>query len=223
MGSFIGSQSDNEICDVLTTRFSNKLKPNDPQHRTYIQQLRDHFNHSEKLFDANHHLGRVFHRLAISVTGGTRVPSNSKSRLRWLHLLDGNFPPATEQAIRAVLSAILAANSTIDYVIFATRHIATPSGSFELFPQNSGVPDTHTDANRKTYCNMILDCNTDAALPDAPNESDPPGKDGNEKPFAVGGGAAKKKKKKPAKKSKKSAVKKKAAKKAKKAKAKKKK
>ena len=52
MGSFIGSQADNEICDVLITRFSNKPKPNDPNHRTWIRQLSDHFNNTENLFDA---------------------------------------------------------------------------------------------------------------------------------------------------------------------------
>jgi hypothetical protein len=210
MGSFIGSQADNAICDVLITRFSNQTNPHDAQHRTYIRQLRDHFNNSENIFDGNHHLHRVFHRLAISVTGGARVPSDSKSRHRWLHLLHGNLPANTEAAIRAVLSAVLASNSTVDYVIFSTRHVPTVSGSFELFPQNSGIPDTHTDANGKNYCNVILECNADVPLPDAPNEQDPPASDGNEKPVSAG---AAKKKKAPTKKS---SAKKKAGKKAKK-------
>jgi len=215
MGSFIGSQSDNEICDVLITRFSNKPKPNDPQGRTWIRQLRDHFG-NENLFDAGHLLPRVFHRLAASVTGGPRVPSNSRSRRRWLHLLNGHLPGNTEAAIRSVLTAVLAPNSNIDYVIFSTRHVPTGSGSFELYPQSNGVPDVYVDANGKNYCKLVLECNTDAPLPDAPNEPDPPARQPGEKVFAAGRATRTRKvAKKSGKKSKKSSARKKTGKKSK--------
>ena len=72
MGSFINSQADNEICEVLNKRFSDQVIPGGG--RTYIAALRDHFQKKENFLDANHRLHRVFHRLAISVTGGPRVP-----------------------------------------------------------------------------------------------------------------------------------------------------
>ena len=89
MGGFINSQADNEICEVLNKRFSDQVDLNDG--RTYIAQLRDHFRNKEHLFDGNHQLHRVFHRLAISVTGGTRVPRVKNSQFRWLFLLRGGL------------------------------------------------------------------------------------------------------------------------------------
>ena len=77
MGSFINSQADNEICEVLNKRFSDQVIPGGG--RTYIAALRDHFQKKENFFDANHRLHRVFHRLAISVTGGPRVPKHNQS------------------------------------------------------------------------------------------------------------------------------------------------
>ncbi len=223
MGGFINSQADIEICEVLNKRFSDDLKPNDPQRRTYIAHLRDHFRR-ENLFGPNRRLNRVFHRLAINVTGGTRVPRNNKSRFRWLFLLRSNLPAATTQAIKSQLSAILspasAANpaGAVAYATFSTRHVPTASGKFELFPQNDPVPTVWTDANGKRYCTIILDCHEDVALPDSPNETDPPAPDDDETTFAAPRSGAKKSAKKssvakrtPAKKSavkkKKSAVK----------------
>jgi hypothetical protein len=215
MGGFINSQADNEICEVLNKRFSDEVKPNDPQRRTYIALLRDHFQR-ENLFDANHHLHRVFHRLAVNVTGGARVPRHNQSRFRWLFLLRSNLPAAVRQAIKAQLTAILspvtAGNpaGAVDYATFATRHVPTATGTFELWPRNSTVPTIQTDANRKRYCTIILECHDDVALPDSPNETDPPDPDNGETTFAAGRSPAKKSAKKAAKKSsaKKSAVKK---------------
>ncbi|MGZ5870745.1 MAG: hypothetical protein ACXWKP_01390 [Bradyrhizobium sp.] len=186
MGGFINSQADNEICEVLNKRFSDEVNPNDAQGRTYIAELRDHFQNRENLFDNNHHLHRVFHRLAISVTGGARVPKHNQSRFRWLHFLRSNLCPAdTKTAIKSVLSSILGPNSTVEYVSFLTRHVPTTTHTFELFPNNSGVVQTSTDANNKTYCTVALECHTDAALPDSPDETDPPTPDGGETSFAV--------------------------------------
>jgi hypothetical protein len=216
MGSFINSQSDNEICEVLNKRFSDDVNA---QGQTYLNELRGFFSNKEKLFTAGHKLNRVFHRLAISVTGGASVPKTTHSRLRWFHLLKGNLPQAVDQAIRDQLTAILSqatdANPAggVDYVTFSTVHQSTTTGDqFELFDKNSSTPTVLSDANGKSYCALILQCNVDTALNDAPGESDPPQSDGNnvEKgpiPFAK----PKTIKKKPA--AKKSATKKKAVKK----------
>ena len=91
MGSFINSQADNEICEVLNKRFSDQVIPGGG--RTYIAALRDHFQKKENFLDANHRLHRVFHRLAISVTGGPRVPKHNQSRFRWLFLLRSGETP----------------------------------------------------------------------------------------------------------------------------------
>lgn len=186
MGAFIASQADLEICNNLTTRFSDRPKPGDPRHRTYIQQLRDH-NGREPLFDTSHSLPRVAYRLAVSVTGGPPVPANKTSRLRWTFLLRRGLPQATKAAIRKVLKAVLKPNSAIAYATFATRHIPTRSQTFELFPENDGTPVLSQDANGKTYCQLILDCHTDAPLPDpAPGtEPDPPTADPGETPISA--------------------------------------
>ncbi len=105
MGAFINSQADNEICEALNKRFSDQVDPTDG--RTYIAQLRDIFQNRENFLDGNHHLHRVFHRLAISVTGGARVPKTKNSRFRWLFLLRSNLPAAVRQAIKGQLTAIL--------------------------------------------------------------------------------------------------------------------
>lgn len=203
MGSFIGSYADNEICDVLNTRFSDQTNPHDsPQHRTYIKQLRDHVQNREKLFDGNHHLHRVFHRLATSVTRGPRIPTDSTSRHRWLFLLRSTkMPTDTKKAIKEVLSAVLIPTSNIAYVTFLTRHVPTISKSFELYPQNSGTPDVYVDANQKIYCQMVLECHDDAPLTDSPNETDPPAADGNEKQISAVRRSKKSAKKSSAKKS----------------------
>jgi hypothetical protein len=187
MGGFINSQADNEICEVLNKRFSDEVKAHG---RTYISLLRDHFQQKENLFDANHHLHRVFHRLAFNLTGH-RVPRNNQSRYRWLFLLGTNLPAAVTDAIKGQLTAILspvsAANpaGAVDYVTFSTQHVTTSTGTFELWPQNSSTATIHTDANGKRYCTIILQCHTDVALPNSPNETDPPNSDSGEKTFAV--------------------------------------
>jgi hypothetical protein len=236
MGSFINSQADNEICEVLNKRFSDDVNPNDPQKNTYLDDLRAFFQNTETLFDGNHQLHRVFHRLAITVTGGASVPKTKQSRLRWFHLLHGNLPAAVDNAIRGQLTAILSpagANpaGAVAYVTFSTVHVATHSGDqFELYDganpdganhYNNPIPTPLSDANGKSYCALILQCNVDQYLPDGGSELDPPKKDGGEKniPYSVSKApkksaapkpAAKKsaKKKKPVKKKK--AVKKKA-------------
>lgn len=188
MGGFINSQADNEICEVLNKRFSDEVKAGG---RTYIALLRDHFQNKENLFDGNHHLHRVFHRLAVNVTGGTRVPRNNQSRYRWLFLLRSSLPAAVIQAIKGQLTAILSPVSVAnpagaaDYATFSTQHVQTATGTFELWPQNSVTPTIQTDANGKRYCTIILQCHTDAALPDSPNETDPPNPDNGEKSFAA--------------------------------------
>ena len=188
MGGFINSQADNEICEVLNKRFSDEVKAGG---RTYIALLRDHFQNKENLFDGNHHLHRVFHRLAVNVTGGTRVPRNNQSRYRWLFLLGSNLPAAVTLAIKGQLTAILSPVSpanpagAADYVTFSTQHVETDTKTFELWPKNSTTPTLQTDANGKRYCTIILQCHTDAALTNSPNEKDPPDPDNGEKSFAV--------------------------------------
>ena len=209
MGSFINSQADNEICEALNKRFSDNVDPSDAQGRTYLAVLRDHFRNRENFLDRTHHLNRVFHRLARSVTGSANVPRARDSRRRWFALLRRTLPAPVMQAIRDQLTAILtqggAANpaGSVNYVIFSTQHVSTRSGTFELFDQNGAVPQVHTDANRKTYCAVVLQCNVDAPLPDAPNEPDPPAADPGETTLAVRKRPRKggKKTKKPAKKS----------------------
>jgi hypothetical protein len=190
MGGFINSQADNEICEVLNKRFSDQVDPNDG--RTYIAQVRDHFQHREKFLDANHHLHRVFHRLAISVTGVTRVPRIKNSRFRWLFLLRSTLPDAVKKAIRDQLTAILSAPTTAnpagatDYATFSTQHAPTTTGArFELDIGNNSTPTIQNDANGKRYCAIILRCNVDAKLDDSPNETDPPTADSGETTFAV--------------------------------------
>jgi hypothetical protein len=183
MGGFINSQADAEICAVLNKRFSDDVNA---QGQTYLDELRQFFQQKESLFNNNHKLNRVFHRLAISVTGGPSVPKTKNSRLRWFHLLKGNLPAAVDKAIRGQLAAILSAASPanpaggVEYVIFSTVHTPTTTGDqFELFDTNSLVPTVLSDANGKTYSAIILQCNVDQALPDAPGENDPPTSDGS--------------------------------------------
>src|ERR1700730_12334897 len=137
MGGFINSQSDNEICEVLNKRFSDDVNANG---QTYLDELRQFFRNKEKLFSNSHKLNRIFHRLAISVTGGASVPKTKNSRLRWFHLLKGNLPAAVDQAIRGQLTAILSPASPgnpaggAEYVTFSTVHQPTTTGDqFELF------------------------------------------------------------------------------------------
>jgi hypothetical protein len=198
MGGFINSQSDAEICEVLNKRFSDDVNPNDPQKDTYLNDLRAFFQNTENLFDGSRHLHRVFHRLAITVTGGPSVPKTKKSRLRWFHLLHGNLPAAVENAIRGQLTAILmpfdAVNNpagAVEYVTFSTAHVRTNSGDqFELYDganladganhYNNAIPTPLADANGKSYCALILQCNVDQTLPDGQLELDPPKKDSGE-------------------------------------------
>jgi hypothetical protein len=49
-----------------------------------------------------------------------------------------------------------------------------------LWSENSTEPVIYTDANGKTYCRMVLECNTGAPLHDSTNETDPPTADGGE-------------------------------------------
>jgi hypothetical protein len=197
MGAFIPSVSDNEICDALNKRFSADRIPNRPI--TYIQQLK---NHAEKLFDSNHHLHRVAHRLSVSVTGGASVPAVKKHRLRWFHLLHRLLPPETDAAIRQVLIAVLDPANNIDKAVFSTR--PAPIGlAFELYPQNSGQPYVQT-LGGQNVCLLILECKVDQPLPDPQpgTENDPPDRDNGENPISARkGGKTKYAKKPPAKKS----------------------
>jgi hypothetical protein len=186
MGSFINSQADNEICEVLNKRFSDDVNPLDGQGRTYLEEIRDFFQHKENLFDANHSLHRVFHRLAKSVTT-TTVPKHPQSRKRWLHLLHGNLPAAVDKAIRDQLTAILSPASAaskpskVKYVTFLTRHVATSTGDqFELYPKNGATPSDYKDANGTPYCKIALECNIDKQLDDNSTEQDPPQDPGGE-------------------------------------------
>jgi hypothetical protein len=194
MGGYINSQADAEICEVLNKRFSNELNASKV---THLNELRAFFNGHENLFDTGRKLNRVFHRLAISVTGGTSVPKNDHSRWRWFHLLKSNLPADVETAIRGQLTAILspAKNNPpggVDYVVFSTVHQDTHSGDqFELWDGvrggvvsqhfNNPSPTPLSDANGNTYCALILACKEDKKLDDAPGEDDPPGRESNEK------------------------------------------
>lgn len=189
MGGFINSRADAEICEVLNKRFSDDVSSSG---QTYLDELRLFFQNKENLFSNSHKLNRVFHRLAISVTGGPSVPKTKNSRLRWFHLLKGNLPAAVDQAIRGQLTAILSPASPgnpaggVEYVTFSTIHQATTTGDqFELFDKNSSTPTVFSDANGKSYCALILQCNVDKALDDAPGENDPPGRDGNVEKGAI--------------------------------------
>jgi hypothetical protein len=217
MGGFINSQSDAEICEVLNKRFSNDVNVNDPQQRTYLNELRDFFQNQEDLFEPHHHLHRTFHRLAVSVTGGTSVPTSPLSRKRWLFLLHGNLPAAVDVAIRHQLTAILkkgTAASAVNYVTFSTVHIPTASGDqFELYDnnnRNSSIPTLLVDGSNTSYCALILLCNVDLQLALNPTEPDPPKADNNEKNIPFFGAKPVKRlpKKPPPKKSAKKSVKK---------------
>jgi hypothetical protein len=188
MGGFINSQADKEICEALNKRFSDDVDPDDDDGLTYLEQLRDHFRNKEDFLDNSHTLNRVFHRLAITVTG-KRVPRNKRSRHRWLFLLRSGLPTAVNKAIRGQLRAILgkpsvnAAGAT-SYVTFSTRHVPTSTGTFELWDKNATSPTIFQDANGKTYCTIILQCHVDKPLDDSPDETDPPTVDNGEKSFA---------------------------------------
>jgi outer membrane biosynthesis protein TonB len=197
MGSFIPTQADQEICRNLAKRFSDQLVPSGGA-QTYIQQLRSHHGR-EDLFDGHHHLHRVAHRLAISVTGGPPVPANATSRSRWFHLLRKLLDPRTTKAINTVLKKVLESPS-IAYAVFSTQPAQTVL-NFELHPGNTGDPVLALDTNGKVFCQVILDCHDDAPLPTpAPNtEPDPPDPETTpEKPIGV----RRRKKKKPVKKAK---------------------
>jgi hypothetical protein len=188
MGGFINSQADNEICEALNKRFSDEVDADDDDGLTYLEQLRDHFRHREDFLDDNHKLNRVFHRLAITVTG-KRVPRDKRSRHRWLFLLRKTLPAAVNKAIRGQLRAILGKPSinpagATSYVTFSTRHIPTSTGTFELWPKNATSPTIFQDANGKNYCTMILECHVDKPLDDSPDEPDPPAGDSGETSFA---------------------------------------
>jgi hypothetical protein len=191
MGGFINSQADNEICEALNIRFSDDVDPDDDKGLTYLEQLRDHFRTRENFLDRDHKLNRVFHRLAITVTG-KRVPRDKRSRHRWLFLLRKRLPrdlPNVEQAIRNQLRAVLGPPSddpagAVSYVTFATRHVKTDTKTFELFPRNGPSPAVLQDANGKSYCTIILECHEDKPLEDSVNEPDPPPEDDAEKDFA---------------------------------------
>jgi hypothetical protein len=188
MGGFINSQADNEICEALNKRFSDEVDPDDDDGLTYLEQLRDHFRHREDFLDDNHKLNRVFHRLAITVTG-KRVPRDKRSRHRWLFLLRKTLPAAVNKAIRGQLRAILGKPSinpagATSYVTFSTQHVPTSTGTFELWPKNATSPTIFQDANGKTYCTMILQCHVDKPLDDSPDETDPPTEDSGEMSFS---------------------------------------
>src|SRR3982074_2766031 len=155
MGRLINSQADNEICEALNKRFSDDVDPDDDNGLTYLEQLRDHFRNREDFLDSSHKLNRVFHRLAITVTG-KRVPKEKRSRHRWLFLLRKKLPrdlPEVEKAIRNQLRAVLGPPSsanragTVSYVTFSTRHVKTKTGTFELFEGNAPSPPVLNDAN----------------------------------------------------------------------------
>jgi hypothetical protein len=181
MGALIPTQYDNEICDNLNKRFSTDPDPADTQGRSYIEHLRALFA-ANNFFDNTHHLHRVAHLLAVSVTGGASVPASKKHRLRWFHLLHKLLPPQTDQAIRDVLTEVLKnPNGNIAYAKFFAR--PAPIGlKFEVYPQNSGQPYLTRDANGNTYCQVFLDCKDDTELPDPRpgEEHDPPDTDPNE-------------------------------------------
>jgi hypothetical protein len=203
MGSFIPTQADQEICRNLTKRFSDQLVPGGGQ--TYIQQLRSHHGR-EDLFDGHHHLQRVAHRLAISVTGGPPVPANATSRSRWFHLLRKLLDPRTTKAINTVLKKVLESPS-IAYAVFTTQPAQTVL-NFELHPGNTGDPVLALDTNGKVFCQVILDCHDDAPLPtpEPGTEHDPPDPETTpEKPISVT--RKTRKKKYPAKKAKSSKAK----------------
>jgi hypothetical protein len=204
MGSFIPTQADQEICRNLAKRFSDQLVPG-AGGKTYIKQLRDHHGR-ENLFDGNHHLQRVAHRLAISVTGGARVPADPTSRSRWFHLLRKLLPQQTTKAINTVLKKVLE-SPNISYAVFSTQPAQTVL-NFELHPGNSGDPVLALDANGKVFCQVILDCHDDAPLPtpEPGTEHDPPDPETTpEKPISVT--RKTRKKKYPAKKAKSSKAK----------------
>ena len=194
MGGFINSQADNEICEALNKRFSDEVDPDDDNGLTYLEQLREHFRNREDFLDGDHKLNRVFHRLAITITG-KRVPRDRRSRHRWLFLLRKRLPrdfPEVEKAIRNQLRAVLGSPSadsragTVSYVTFATRHVKTKTGDrFELFAENAPSPPVLSDANGKSYCTIILECNEDKPLEDSVNEPDPPRQDDPEEDFSA--------------------------------------
>ena len=124
--------------------------------------------------------------MAISVTGGARVPADATSRSRWFHLLRKLLDPRTTKAINTVLKKVLESPS-IAYAVFSTQPAQTVL-NFELHPGNSGDPVLALDANGKVFCQVILDCHDDLPLPTpAPGtEPDPPDPETTpEKPIGV--------------------------------------
>jgi hypothetical protein len=203
VGSYIKSPDDIDICTMLTTRFSDAVIPlahpaHDPAHprETFIGQLRRH-RASERLFDGNHALERVSHRLAHSLGATPSVPGNYQGhgpvpttlapRLRWHWLLNTasvQLPALTSAAICDVLDQVLQRGSTVDLVTFDAQVRATASGLFELHPANSHMPQVVVQGG-KNVCLMVLDCPQDQQLPNpAKNQQpDPPPSSGHETPI----------------------------------------
>jgi hypothetical protein len=176
MGGFIPTPNDQDICAALNQRFSDAPDPNadaaNPE-KTMIGSVR--FQDGKEgglLFGRKLNLARLAHRL-----GG--VPKNPQSRLRWFFLLRRMLPHATKVAISNVLEAVMG-DPSIKQVHFDLVHDGSIVSEFELDPKNSKVPQTQNlpsaanpSKNVKT-CVMLLRCFYDEALPDAPNEPDPP-------------------------------------------------
>ncbi len=95
MGGFINSQSDAEICAVLNKRFSDDVNA---QGQTYLDELRQFFQQKENLFNSNHKLNRVFHRLAISVTGGPSVSQDEEQPIAVVSSSEGQSSGGRRQS-----------------------------------------------------------------------------------------------------------------------------
>jgi hypothetical protein len=176
MGGFIPTPNDADICAALNKRFSDAPDPNadaaNPE-KTMIGSVR--FQDGKEgglLFGRKLNLARLAHRL-----GG--VPNNPQSRLRWFFLLRRMLPHATKVAINSVLEAVMG-DPSIKQVHFDVVHDGSITTEFELDPQNSKVPQiqnlpsTANPAKKVKTCVMLLRCFYDEAIPDAPNEPDPP-------------------------------------------------
>jgi hypothetical protein len=173
MGAFINSPADQQICQRLSERFSDKPFG---QGSTNLDELRT-LHRTEPYFGGSRHLVRLAWRLQA-------YPDNTSDginhRGRWYHLLRvtlktaANLPTHTK-IIDALRLAIT--DTSIKQVIFTVTHgnIAT---KFDLNSWTTNTPSTWTNNVVKTL-NIQLVCQDDVQLPDA-NEPHPPAADSGE-------------------------------------------
>jgi hypothetical protein len=173
MGMALGNRNDQLIIANLDAAFTNSHLTN---------TLRPHqAATSEKLFDSNHTLKRVAHRLGATHHNGT-------TRGKWFGLLDG-LPPATRDAIKKILQDALN-NSNVDRVVFGVM-AGKPADGYYIYPNNASPGETIPTSGSHFIYSLTLVCPGDfsgvAVSPNDPgNDHDSNGNDVEKPPAYLG-------------------------------------